>query len=282
MAILRTTTFSITYNKAENLAKIVDCVEKAGKDKVDLIVFPEGSLQGYFPKRSVDEESIAYHLENAETLDGEAVSTLKKFAKSQQINIVFGMMERSSGRYSDLYNTAVLIRPDGFVGAFRKVHLALHEKFLFLPGKDWPVFETGIGRLGLLICRDKLFPESTRSLALNGADILVMPTAWPLSSIGSDPETDMRGDMYDLLDRVRALENQCYFISSNLVGVAGEFDYYGHSRIVSPLGETITEIGYEEGWTTAEIDVVKELARHRLDRRLNNLINDRVKSTYIS
>lgn len=280
MAILRTTNFNVVYDKKENLSKILRLVEEAGKEGVDLIVFPEGALQGYIHKRIVDKELIGYHIENAETLQGESVEEIKKLAQKYDINVVFGMIERHPDDRGILYNSSVLVRPDGFVGAYQKVHQPSHETYIFHPGTSWPVFDTHIGRIGMLVCYDKAFPEAGRSLALQGAEILVMPTAWPLMHIGSDPATDERGEMYDLLDKVRALENQSIFIGSNLVGVTGEFDYYGHSRIVSPLGQVISEIGYEEGYATADLDLEKVLSVGRMDHRLNNMFKNRRPATY--
>ncbi len=90
------------------------------------------------------------------------------------------MAEQDSENWDMLYNTLVLVGPDGYIGKYRKVHLPLTERIMMYPGDgDYPVFETRFGKVGLMICFDKAYPEVARSLALKGAEILLCPTAWP-------------------------------------------------------------------------------------------------------
>jgi predicted amidohydrolase len=186
-------------------------------------------------------------------------------AKKHNVYVIWGMTERDRDRFDVLYNTSVLVGPEGFVGSYRKVHQPLDELHVYYPGNDFPVYDTAIGKIGMLICFDKSFPESTRELALRGAEILVMPTAWPMSNVGANPETDNMGYLYDLYDRVRACENGCWFISSNHIGISGDHDYYGHSQIVGPGGDIKVSTGYKEGLVLSEVDLQGEILRARTE-----------------
>lgn len=191
------------------------------------------------------------------------------------------MTERDEARADVLYNSAVLLGPDGHIGTYRKVHQPGDELHAYYPGEGFPLFDTAIGKIGLLICYDKMFPESTRELALQGAEMLVMPTAWPLSEVGADPETDPMGRHYDLLDSIRAFENQCFFISSDIIGMHGDHEFYGHSRITSPNGMSVTECGFEEGMAFAHIDIQQEIVEARSCGLLGlNLLKDRQPQKY--
>ncbi|GGH82517.1 putative amidohydrolase [Pullulanibacillus pueri] len=269
-----TVAMGVTFNKEDNLKKYLAFIEQAALQEVDLIVFPEQSLQGYLKNLfALDRDNVTYQYEQAETVpEGPSVQTVIQAAARYNMHVVFGMTERERGKPHVLYNSAVLVGPEGYIGTYRKVHQPGDEVHVYYPGKDFPVFDTSLGKIGMLICYDKMFPESTRELTLKGAELLIMPTAWPLEEVGADPKTDANGFSYDLLDRVRALENQCWFISSDMSGIHGDHDFYGHSRIVAPTGETLAECGYEEGMAVVEIDVMGEIVRSRMSL---NVLKDR-------
>jgi predicted amidohydrolase len=191
-------------------------------------------------------------------------------ARAANMYIVFGMTERvpvsSSGI---LYNSAVLVGPDGLLGVYRKVHAPGDEYHIFRQGKDWPVFDTEIGRLGLQICYDLRFPEAARELALRGAQMIILPTAWPQNV----------GLQYDILDRARAAENECWFLSANQVGACdqGQLTFYGHSRIIGPFGNVVADTGEEEGLATAAVP--SDSLRRRQWGSLN-VFRDRRPETY--
>jgi len=278
-----TVAMDVVFDKQVNLNKYLSFIEQAAFQGVDLIVFPEQSLQGYLKNLfSLDLDNVRYQYENAETIsEGPSVDTLIQAAQKHHMHIIFGMTERDEDRPDVLYNSAVLLGPDGHIGTYRKVHQPGDEVHVYYPGEGFPVFDTAIGKIGLLICYDKMFPESTRELALQGAEILVMPTAWPLSKVGADPMTDSMGKYYDLLDSVRAFENQCWFISSDLSGIHGEHEFYGHSRIVSPDGMSVAECGFEEGMVVAELDIQQEIVQARACGLLGlNLLKDRQTDKY--
>jgi predicted amidohydrolase len=237
------------FNKKENLQRIVECMRRASHEGVGLLVLPELILQGYplglgSPwANEVDDHE--YQLRNAETIPGPATELLREAAKELRLEIVFGLTEAPTEPYSAgrLFNTAILLGPDGVMARYRKTHLGATEKDLWNRGHEWVIADTSAGKAGLLICHDLCFPEACRSLALAGAELLLMPTAWP----------PMPTDGYDLFTRSRALENQVYLVSANLTG-GPKPGFWGHSRIVSPRGEVVAE-SEGEGLAIAEIDV---------------------------
>ena len=254
-----TTLASITmptfYDKARNLNNLLSWMERAAQAGAELVVFPEQVLQGYLPDTlNWDGEVVGWQMAQAERVpEGESVQTLQRLATQLNIHVVFGMTERHPERAEVLFNSAVLLGPAGFIGVYRKVHQPGDEKHVYYPGSDFPVFNTPIGRIGMLICYDKVFPESTRELALKGADIMIMPTAWGYTGDGSLGEADPMVDSYTLFGRVRALENQCWMIESNLCGPLGNLHYHGHSRIIDPLGNIVADSGTSEGMALTSV-----------------------------
>ncbi|MDR1520758.1 MAG: carbon-nitrogen hydrolase family protein [Planctomycetota bacterium] len=278
-----TVAMEVAYDKKTNLQKYLSFVKEAAGKGVKLIAFPEQSLQGYLTNLfAYDLESVKYQHENAETVPGGAyVQEIVKAAKSYGMYIEFGMTERDGERPDVLYNASVLVGPEGYVGTYRKVHQPGEEKQIYTPGKGFPVFHTAIGRIGMLICYDKMFPESVRELALKGVDIAIMPTAWPLSAVGGDPETDVMGYYYNLFDTVRAVENQCWFISSNMCGKHGVHEFYGHSQIVAPNGYIQKKCGTVEGIVYHDIDLPGSIVAARSTEVLGlNLLKDRHPEAY--
>jgi len=284
---IATVAMNVVYDKQKNLNKMLHYIDEAANKGANLIVFPEACLQGYLYSlnHSITAEEFEYHFKNAEPIDGPSTMRIIDKAKQRNITVIFGMIEDAEvGGNTVLYNCSVAVGPEGVIGVYRKVHQPGDELHIFNDGIDWPVFDTEVGKIGMLICYDKIFPESGRELALRGAELLIMPTAWPLmSNKEEDLETDHSGYLYNLFDFTRAAENQTFFISSNQVGVCeltGRV-FYGHSRIVSPFGKTIAEIGYEEGMAVATINVQQTLLRTRTyDLFTHNLIKDRKPHTY--
>lgn len=222
----------------------------------ELVVFPECSLHGYPDRRArgtaAGRARIWAQAEDAAT--GEFSGQLVEHAMARGIHVVFGLNERGR-RPGTAYNTAVITGPHGYIGAYRKVHLGVSERQVWLAGDAWPVFATALGRIGLLICVDKAFPESTRELALGGADLLVMPTAWAFVVGGSTDIDERWAEYYLLFDRARAAENSRWFVSSNYVGELGDTRYGGYSQIVDPLGNVRESSGTCGLLVSADIDI---------------------------
>ncbi len=258
MAIVRVaaTNVQIAFDKQKNVRKLTEMTRQAAASGAKLILFPEAAVQGYLfdlvgPLTS---DTIRYQQEHAEVIpEGETTRQMISLAKECDIYIVYGIIERDKRSYDALYNTAVLVGPEGFIGTYRKIHQPVDEKHVFTPGDDYPVYDTAIGRIGMQICMDKHFPEPTRELALRGAEITCVLCAWE-DFIGDVVEEKGRrlGSTYDLYDCVRADENQIWLLSSNHVG--GSF--CGSGNIVDPNGLILATCGREEEKIVyADIDV---------------------------
>lgn len=283
LTTVATCAFPPTYDIEESLARHLMYIDEAADAGADLVVFPEASLQAIPPDvRSIEIEQVLLDLyDRAEPVpDGPSVLAIADKANERGIHVIYGLTEASASR-GVVYNTAVLTGPDGHIGSFRKVHVGVGEKFFWRRGDDWPVFETPFGRIGMLICWDKGFPESTRELTLRGADLLVMPTAWGVTPGHGTGLDNLCARQYELYDRARAAENGRWFVSSNFLGELGGQDFFGMSQIVDPLGDIVATSGNERvGLTIATIDVQGGIAAARAATQGAFLIRDRRPETY--
>lgn len=225
----------------ENLAKMANFIETimTAKPQTDLIVFPELATTGYECGKNFSR--LAENIQN-----GESIKQISALAKSYQVHVIFGFPERDEAIRDVIYNSNALIGPDGgLIGTYRKVHLFDKEKMYFRPGCSYPVFETKIGKIGSMICWDSAFPEVARIYALKGVELLVTTSNW---------EKPYSRD-WDLTTAARALDNCIYLAAANRVGQDLELDFFGHSRIYSPLGEIIAALDEDiEGFISAELD----------------------------
>jgi predicted amidohydrolase len=246
----------VVHDKSLNLEKHRQFVDQAAAQGVRLLVFPEASLQGFLfhLDHHFDPQESVYHWENAEPVPGPSTEIIAEWALKRDMHIIFGVFER--GDHLDtpvLHNSSVLVGPKGYIGTFRKVHQPSEELRYYQPGREWSVFDTPLGPIGMLICYDQCFPEAARELTLRGADILVIPNAWPKSDRASD-------DRYDFYGRARAAENCRWVLQSNQVSRSdqGDFEYLGCSRIIEPTGTVAayTPTG-QEGLAVAEINPTK-------------------------
>jgi predicted amidohydrolase len=264
------------HDKAENLVKYEQLIAQAAAQGARLLVLPEASLQGFLfhLDHCFDPDESVYHWENAEPVPGPSTQVVAGWAAENDMVIVFGMLERVDLAATPiLHNSAVLVGPGGIIGTFRKVHQPSEELRVYRPGHDWPVFETELGRIGMLICYDQCFPEAARELTLRGADILAIPNAWPQSDQASN-------DRYDFFGRARAAENCRWVLQSNQVGRSdrGPFDYLGCSRIIDPTGAVVAQTPPgEEGIVVAEIAPIKFDPRRA---RSGWYLQQRMPSTY--
>ena len=229
-------------DKTSNIEKMKAYAEKAKKEDAELVIFPELSLTDYLVR------DLIYEL--AEPIPGPSVEKMTEIAKQNKIYIVFGMPEMSKKAESVIYNTAVLVGPEGYIGKYRKMHLPTHsvfeEKRYFRQGYETPVFETQIGRIGLMICYDVFFPEVSRALKLNGAQLIVCISASPA----------VRRKFFEILTAARAIENNVFLAYVNLVGIEDGLQFWGGSCIISPSGSIIAKAKYdEEDFVVGEIDL---------------------------
>lgn len=227
--------------KTENLKRIEKTVIKAKKHSADLIIFPELSLTGYRVRDEI------YEL--AETIPGPSTSTVEKVAQKTGTHIVFGMPERSEKTQATIFNSAVLVGPKGFIGKYRKMYLPTHsmfeEKRYFRSGYQSAVFDTELGRIGLIICYDIFFPEVARLARLEGAQLIVCISASPA----------VRRAFFETLTIARAMENTTFLAYVNLVGIEDGLQFWGGSRLVGPQGKVLVKAKYdEEDLVIGEVD----------------------------
>lgn len=247
-----------------NIAKMEENVRNTMKEHPDtkLIVFPELITSGY-------EGTPEMFQELAETLpSGPSLDRMGALAKEYGVHIIYGLPERDSVRTDVLYNAAVLIDSKGeALGTYRKVHPFADEKKWCRAGCDCPVFDTEIGRIGIMICWDTAFPEVARCLAVNGADLIVVSTNW------EDPyeeEWDINDGInkheadWDLITKARAFDNTLHLVAANRIGDdGGVLSFFGRSKIMDPRGNEIAALDKrEEGVISAEIDL-DETMKHR-------------------
>jgi predicted amidohydrolase len=218
--------------KKENLAKIEKTVAKARKQAADLVIFPELSLTGYVVRDQI------YEL--AETIPGPSTKAIENIAKKTKLHIVFGMPELSEKAQATIYNSAVLVGPEGFIGKYRKMYLPTHsifeEKRYFRPGYQVAVFDTELGKIGLIICYDIFFPEVSRLTRLEGAQLIVCISASPAT----------RRAFFETLTVARAIENTAFLAYVNLTGIEDGLQFWGGSRIVGPNGKILVQAKYDD------------------------------------
>ncbi len=228
-------------NKKENLLKIEKLTIEAKEQDADLIVFPELSLTGYVLQDQI--------YEMAEIIPGPSTKKIEELSKKTGMHIIFGMPELSEKTKATVYNTAVFVSPNGFLGKYRKMYLPTHsvfeEKRYFRPGYHSAVFNTPLGNIGLLICYDIFFPEVCRLARLKGAEMMVCISASPA----------VRRGYFETLIAARALENTAFFAYVNLAGAEDGLQFWGGSRLLSPTGELIAKAKYDEEDTViSEVD----------------------------
>ena len=219
-------------DKKENLTKIEKTVIKAKKQAADLVIFPELSLTGYVVRDQI------YEL--AETIPGPSTKIIENIAKKTKAHIVFGMPELSEKTQATIYNAAVLVGPEGLIGKYRKMYLPTHsvfeEKRYFRPGYQAAVFDTELGKIGLIICYDVFFPEVSRLTRLKGAQLIVCISASPA----------VRRAFFETLTVARAIENTAFLAFVNLVGIEDGLQFWGGSRIVGPNGKVLVQAKYDD------------------------------------
>jgi 5-aminopentanamidase len=207
-----------------NLRSIDGALEQAAEQGASLVVFPECAVSGYV-YRSLDEA-----LQVAESIPGQVTDFLATSAARHNLYTVVGMLERAGDR---CYNSAMLVGPSGLQAVYRKTHtLCLGVDRFTTPGDiPFAVLEIPGARLGILICYDLRFPEPARILALQGAQIIVLPTNWPVTST----------IQADLFTRTRAAENRVFVLAADRVGAERGATFLGRSQIVGPDGTVRAE-----------------------------------------
>jgi predicted amidohydrolase len=194
-------------------------------------------------------------------LDGPEIERLAAIAGDTVVCAGFTEKAPQGG----VFSSAVCVTGDGVLGHHRKVHLPPSEAGTFTPGDSFSAFDTPVGRVGMLICYDKVFPEAARSLALDGAEIVASLSAWPMCRFApaSRITDDRQTRQFNLLDQARAVENQVVWVSSNVAGRSGALRFMGQAKVVDPDGSVLARTGGRAGIAVARVDVRGEVAGAR-------------------
>lgn len=238
----------------EGLSQIGRILERARAAGAELVVLPESALGGY-----LKEGAAAPDLPPALDPEGPEIAALVRMAGDTVV--CAGYTERDGGRR---YSSAVCVTGDGVLGRQRKVHLPPGERFAFRAGDGFAACDTPAGRVGMLLCYDKLFPEAVRALALDGAEIACCLAAWPVDRLA--PARRIRDDRqtrhFAVVDQARAVENQVFFASANQTGPWGPLTFLGGAKVVDPDGVVMAQTHARPGLAVARADL-DEVRRSR-------------------
>jgi predicted amidohydrolase len=229
----------------ENRSRIERNLREVARQQARLAVFPECALTGY----AFDNKDEAFAF--TEPIPGPSTEWLGAVCRELDIWAAVGMLERDG---EAMYNACALVGPNGLVAAYRKIHLPFLgvDRFTTPGDRPFAVHDLGGLRVGMSICYDSSFPETTRVLMLLGADLVVLPTNWPAGAEGT----------VKFLVQSRALENHLYYVAVNRIGRERSTKYIGQSRIINVNGELLAAAGEEEETILfAEID--PEVARNK-------------------
>ncbi|MEO3829726.1 nitrilase family protein [Actinomadura sp. B10D3] len=259
-------------NLKANALAVEQRLTAAADGGADLIVLPELATTGYvFETR---EEAYAH----AEAVpDGPTVEMFARIAAARNVYIVGCVAEQDGVK---LYDTAVLVGPEGYIGRYRKTHLWNTEKLWFTPGDEgFSVFDTRIGRIGLLVCWDIWFPETARIVAQMGADIICIPTGWVWTP---PPLYDASGVcMAAYLTITAAHANNVFIATADRIGEERGAGFMGNSLIAGTNGWPIDRIAGPDEDTIIYADVDLTSARTApIWNQLNDLHRDRRTDLY--
>ncbi len=253
--------FPVFGNVPENLENVKNKIEKM---EADLIVLPELFSTGY---QFTDREEA---LRLAEPIPGGPTTDfLLMLAETRRVTLVAGLAEKEN---DSIYNSAVVVGPDGYIGKYRKAHIFDTEKEIFAPGHmPFPVFDIGAAQVGVMICFDWRFPETARTLALKGADIIAHPANLVLPHC---PQAII----------TRCLENRVFIITADRVGseeriVGQPLKFIGQSQVVDPDGNVLYRAS-EDNEETHVVDIDIEKARDKKINAQNDLFADRREELY--
>lgn len=232
-------------DRSQNLKTISKYISRSGKKKIKLVVFPELATTG--SPRSVREAREAAE----EPSTSKTVRRLTALARKQALYVVIGMVEKDG---SQLFNSALLIGPKGILAKYRKTHLNAEDRIWATPGGHFETFDLPVGRVGLLIGYDVVFPETVRTMAVKGCDLVCVPSAMagpkPIAMGPTKISTPNPGQdpVHWFLWRVRAAENNTYLAFSNFIGSGhiGMSGVFGPSLWKFPRHEVLASPDREE------------------------------------
>jgi len=246
-----------------NLSKAEKLIGEAAKQGAKLIVLPELFDTGYNFETKEEVAEIAQQIP-----DGETTQFLVEQAREHEVFIVAGTAEKDER--GKLYNSAVIVGPIGwgYIGKYRKIHLFYREKLFFEPGNlGFHVFNIGIAKVGIMICFDWFFPESMRTLALKGADIVAHPANLVLPYAPRAMP-------------IRSLENMVFSITANRIGEERGLKFIGMSQINSPKAEILLRAS-EDKEEVGIVEINVEDARNKKLNEFNDIFKDRRPEHYV-
>ena len=253
---------SCTTDIKANIAKLTESICECAAKGAELVVLQELHNSVYFCQ--TEDASLC---DLAETIPGPSTEYFGDLAKRLGIVLVLSLFEkRAPGLY---HNTAVVIEKDGSIaGKYRKMHIpddpCFYEKFYFTPGDlGFRPIQTSVGNLGVLVCWDQWYPEAARLMALNGAQLLIYPTA--IGGVGTDSkeEQQTQRQAWQLVQRGHSVANGVPVVTVNRVGHEDDpsgntigLDFWGYSFATGPQGEILAQFGTdEEGVKVVDIDI---------------------------
>lgn len=236
METITATAIQFTVNQGDvdaNLAYVRSALKRAADRGARLAVLPEMWSSGFAYK----------NLSELALRTAGIVDELLGLSRELGLVIVGSMPEPHGAK---VFNTIHVIDNGRLAGTYRKMHLfsLLGEDKAFDSGDGWLVADTSIGRVGVIVCYDLRFPELSRRLALEGADVICVPAQWPKP----------RQEHWRTLLRARAIENQLYVVSCNACGAIGKLDFFGMSMVIDPKGEVLAEAGEEQSEIFGTLD----------------------------
>jgi N-carbamoylputrescine amidase len=237
---------SVAGDVRRNLDAMQPWIKASREAGAAVVCFPEMNITGYTNHREIND--------SAEPLPGPISRDLSKVSKNHGITILAGILERDeTGR---IFPCHLVIRPDGFVGGYRKLHIAPPEQGIFTPGDNIPLFDVSGLRFGIQLCYDAHFPELSTQMAINGAELIFIPHASPRGT----PKDKYRSWMRHLT--ARAFDNSLFIVACNQSGDNGKgLDFPGIAVIIGPSGEVI-----EKNLSGKESMVVLDLKARDLER----------------
>lgn len=252
----------LSGQKEKNLKKIEEAVQTYHDEKIDLWILPELFNTGFAYSKFSE---LAEKFQESQTLD-----FFEKLVAEYETSFCGSLLCKSED-VNKYQNIGFILTPDGLICSYPKIHLWITERDHFTPGTKLtsPADFQGKAKIGLSICYDLRFPEIARKLVLQGAEILITPAAWPVPRINH----------FNLLAQARALENTCFHIAVNRLGIEREpklTHYSGASQIIDPWGEILAGAGRFE--TVIKATLKASTLNHA--RELLPVLKDR-KKTFI-
>lgn len=268
---------SLSSDRDANVAKSLAAIRQASQAGARLVVLPELHTSLYFCQIE-DPNFCAF----AESIPGPLTDRFAQAARENNVVLVGSFFERrTAGLY---HNTAVVFETDGSIaGVYRKMHIpddpGYYEKFYFTPGDlGFQAIQTSVGKLGVMVCWDQWYPEAARLMALDGAQILIYPTAIGWDPANEDSENRRQLDAWITIQRSHAVANGVPMLSVNRVGIEsspvgkGGIQFWGHSFAAGSQGEFLAKAGHEQDET-----LLIELNLNRIEevRRMWPFLRDR-------